>query len=95
MPAARRPIAGLRDDPYLQPYRDQIERRAANARRLEERLTQNRMTLANFASGWASLGVRSALVPVLVVEVLQRTELWTGIAFAIAAVAQTLALVLA
>jgi MFS family permease len=48
--------------------------------------------LANFASGWASLGVRSALVPVLVVEVLQRTELWTGIAFAIAAVAQTLAL---
>jgi MFS transporter, DHA1 family, multidrug resistance protein len=48
--------------------------------------------LANFASGWASLGVRSALVPVLVVEVLHRTELWTGIAFAIAAVAQTLAL---
>ncbi|HUG50525.1 MAG TPA: MFS transporter, partial [Terrimesophilobacter sp.] len=43
--------------------------------------------LANFASGWASLGVRSALVPVLVVEVLHRTELWTGIAFAIAAVA--------
>jgi MFS transporter, DHA1 family, multidrug resistance protein len=36
--------------------------------------------------------VRSALVPVLVVEVLHRTELWTGIAFAIAAVAQTLAL---
>jgi MFS transporter, DHA1 family, multidrug resistance protein len=48
--------------------------------------------LANFASGWASLGVRSALVPVLVVEVLHRTELWTGIAFAIAAVAQTVAL---
>ena len=48
--------------------------------------------LANFASGWASLGVRSALVPVLVVEVLHRTELWTGIAFAIAAVAQTIAL---
>lgn len=48
--------------------------------------------LANFASGWASLGVRGALVPVLVVEVLHREELWTGIAFAIAAVAQTLAL---
>jgi len=48
--------------------------------------------LANFASGWASLGVRSALIPVLVVEVLHREELWTGIAFAIAAVAQTLAL---
>jgi MFS family permease len=48
--------------------------------------------LANFASGWASLGVRSALIPILVVEVLHRAELWTGIAFAIAAVAQTLAL---
>jgi MFS family permease len=48
--------------------------------------------LANFASGWASLGVRSALIPVLVVEVLHREELWTGIAFAIAAIAQTLAL---
>jgi MFS transporter, DHA1 family, multidrug resistance protein len=48
--------------------------------------------LANFASGWASLGVRSAIIPVLIVEVLHREELWTGIAFAIAAVAQTLAL---
>ncbi len=48
--------------------------------------------LANFASGWASLGVRSALIPVLVVEMLHKPELWTGIAFAIAAVAQTLAL---
>lgn len=48
--------------------------------------------LANFASGWASLGVRSALVPVLVVELLHREELWTGIAFAVAAVAQTIAL---
>lgn len=48
--------------------------------------------LANFASGWASLGVRSALVPILIVELLHEDELWTGIAFAIAAVAQTLAL---
>lgn len=48
--------------------------------------------VANFASGWSSLGVRSALVPILVVEMLHKEELWTGIAFAIAAVAQTLAL---
>ncbi|MEO7123954.1 MAG: MFS transporter [Lacisediminihabitans sp.] len=48
--------------------------------------------LANFASGWASLGVRSALIPVLIVEVLHKPELWTGIAFAVAAVAQTIAL---
>lgn len=48
--------------------------------------------IANFASGWSSLGVRSALVPILVVELLHKEELWTGIAFAIAAAAQTLAL---
>jgi MFS family permease len=45
----------------------------------------------NLAQGWTSSGVRSALVPVLVVEVLHRTAAWTGIAFACAAVAQTLA----
>jgi MFS family permease len=48
--------------------------------------------IANFASGWANLGVRSALVPILIVELLHRQELWTGIAFAIAAVVQTIAL---
>lgn len=48
--------------------------------------------IANFASGWSSLGVRSALIPLLVVEMLHKEELWTGIAFAVAAVAQTLAL---
>ncbi|MBG6238696.1 MFS family permease [Mycetocola sp. CAN_C7] len=48
--------------------------------------------LANFANGWTSLGVRSALVPVLVVEVLSGTPAWTGVAFAIAAVVQTVAL---
>ncbi len=48
--------------------------------------------IANFASGWANLGVRSALVPILIVELLHREELWTGIAFAIAAVVQTIAL---
>jgi MFS family permease len=48
--------------------------------------------LANLAQGWSSFGVRSALVPVLVVEVLHRPPVWTGIAFAVAAVAQTIAL---
>jgi MFS transporter, DHA1 family, multidrug resistance protein len=48
--------------------------------------------LANFASGWTSLGVRSAIIPVLIVELLHQEALWTGIAFAVAAVAQTLAL---
>jgi len=48
--------------------------------------------LANFSTGWASFGVRSALVPILIVELLHKEELWTGIAIAVAAVAQTLAL---
>lgn len=48
--------------------------------------------LANFAQGWAGIGVRSALVPVLVVEVLHREAAWTGVAFAVAAVVQTVTL---
>ncbi|MBF0671200.1 MAG: MFS transporter [Salinibacterium sp.] len=48
--------------------------------------------LANFAQGWGSMGVRSALIPVLVVELLHETAVWTGVAFAIAAVVQTIAL---
>jgi MFS family permease len=48
--------------------------------------------VASFAQGWSSLGVRSALVPVLVVEVLLQPTSWTGVLFAVAAVAQTVAL---
>lgn len=48
--------------------------------------------LANFAQGWTSFGVRNTLVPVLVVEVVRGPSAWTGIAFAFAAVAQTIAL---
>ncbi|MGO4956548.1 MFS transporter [Luteococcus sp. Sow4_B9] len=45
--------------------------------------------LTNFAQGWQSFGVRSSLVPVLVVEGLHRSPSWTGISFALAAIAQT------
>lgn len=48
--------------------------------------------LANFTAGWQAQGVRSTLVPLLVVEVLDRPPSWTGVAFAVAAVAQVLAL---
>ena len=37
--------------------------------------------IANFADSWGSLGVRSSLVPLLVVESLHRSPVWTGIAF--------------
>lgn len=45
--------------------------------------------LTNFAQGWQSFGVRSSLVPVLVVEGLHHSPSATGIIFALAAVAQT------
>lgn len=48
--------------------------------------------LTNLAQGWTSFGVRSALIPVLVVEVLHHSTTWTGIAFACAAITQTIAL---
>lgn len=47
----------------------------------------------NFSQGWSSFGVRSSLVPVLIVEVLHRPPSWTGIAFFFAAIAQTVAVV--
>lgn len=49
--------------------------------------------LANLAQGWSAMGVRTALIPVLVVESLRGEPAWTGIAFAVAAVVQTVALV--
>ena len=48
--------------------------------------------VSGFGQGWQSFGARSALVPLLVVGSLGLTSNWTGIAFSIAAVAQSLAL---
>lgn len=48
--------------------------------------------LTNLAQGWTSFGVRSTLVPVLIVELLGGEPAWTGIAFACAAVVQTIML---
>jgi len=42
--------------------------------------------VASFANGWAVFGVRVALVPLLVVEVLGRPESWAGVALAVFAV---------
>jgi MFS family permease len=36
---------------------------------------------ANFADAWGSMGVRAALVPLFVADVLHRTVVWTGIGF--------------
>ena len=37
--------------------------------------------MANFADAWASMGVRAALIPLFVAEVLHRSVIWTGIGF--------------
>lgn len=47
---------------------------------------------SSFANGWQSNGVRGLLVPLIVVETLLMSPSWTGVAFAIAAAAQTVAL---
>ncbi len=48
--------------------------------------------VASFANGWAVFGVRIALVPLLVVEVLDRSESWAGVALAVFAVGNALTL---
>ncbi|MDR1999385.1 MAG: MFS transporter [Frankiaceae bacterium] len=47
----------------------------------------------NLASGWTLWGVRSALVPSYVVDVLGRSAAWMGVIFLIASLAQVAALV--
>jgi MFS transporter, DHA1 family, multidrug resistance protein len=51
--------------------------------------------IANLADNWASLGVRSAIVPLFVVESLHRSPLVTGIGFTVFTVANGIALWLA
>jgi MFS family permease len=50
--------------------------------------------VANLADNWAAVGARSAIVPLLVVEVLHRPPLWTGIAFTVFTVANIVTLVI-
>src|SRR5262249_58128902 len=41
---------------------------------------------ANLADGFAAFGVRAAIVPLFVRDVLQRSAVWTGIGFGVVAV---------
>jgi len=69
------------------------QRRAArtNAVRLMDLARDRRFRAAivmNFANGWQSNGVRALLIPLFIVEILHRDTVATGLAFAIAAIAQ-------
>lgn len=48
--------------------------------------------LMGFAQGWQSIGVRTALLPIIITETYLLETSWTGIAFGLAAVFQALAL---
>ncbi len=50
--------------------------------------------VAGFANGWTVFGVRVALVPLLVVEVLRQPESWSGVALAAFAAGNAITLVL-
>jgi DHA1 family multidrug resistance protein-like MFS transporter len=50
--------------------------------------------LTNLADNWAALGVRTAIIPLLVVEVLHRSPIWTGIGFTVFTLANVTTLVL-
>ncbi|MEO6501909.1 MAG: MFS transporter [Jatrophihabitantaceae bacterium] len=48
----------------------------------------------NLAESWAAIGVRAALVPLLVVEVLHRSPIWTGIGLTVFTVGNIITLTL-
>lgn len=51
--------------------------------------------IASFGNGWAVFGVRVALVPLLVVEVLEQPESWSGVALAVFAAGNAATLLVA
>jgi MFS family permease len=50
--------------------------------------------LVNLADNWAAIGVRSAIVPLLVVEGLHRSPVWTGVSLTVFTVANILTLII-
>jgi MFS transporter, DHA1 family, multidrug resistance protein len=50
--------------------------------------------VVNLADNWAAIGTRSALVPLLVVEVLHRSPIWTGIGLTVFTVGNIITLTL-
>ncbi|MGD7788384.1 MFS transporter [Propionibacteriaceae bacterium Y1700] len=73
-----------------------VASRSADVRPMPQVLRDSRFQaalIAGLGQGWTSFGVRSALIPLLMVEVLHEDPKWTGITFAVAAVVQTVLLV--
>jgi MFS family permease len=82
----------LRDPPRRVPADARPPRRFAGmARALRSRAYRAAAT-ANLADGFATVGVRSAIVPLFVRDVLHRSAVWTGIGFLTVAVLNAAAL---
>ncbi len=92
--AATLAVAGTVGLALLRPHQARPDQATEPVRTFRQVIGDPRYQAAcvtNLAQGWTSFGVRSSLVPVLVVEILDRPPSWTGIAFACASVAQTIA----
>lgn len=88
-------VAGAVGLALLRPAPHQATGSGSDVKPFREVLRDSRYQAAlvsNFSNGWTSMGVRSSLTPILVVAVLHRDPVWTGIAFAIAAAVQTISL---
>src|SRR5215469_11793787 len=79
--------AVLRDGPHRRAAAGARPKRAfaAIARALRDR-AYRAAAAANLADGFAAIGVRSAIVPLFVRDVLHRSAIWTGIGFGVVAV---------
>jgi MFS transporter, DHA1 family, multidrug resistance protein len=79
--------AVLRDGPHRRTGPHSSARRAFAeiARALRDR-AYRAAAVANLADGFAAIGVRSAIVPLFVRDVLHRSAIWTGIGFGVVAV---------
>jgi MFS family permease len=79
--------AVLRDSSEPRASRPRRETRAFSeiAQALKDR-AYRAAAAANLADGFAAIGVRSALVPLFVRDVLHRSAIWTGIGFGVVAV---------
>ncbi|HVS67596.1 MAG TPA: MFS transporter [Mycobacteriales bacterium] len=66
------------------PLADRAQTAAAGSTRLFDALrnpSYRAALAANFADSWGAIGVRSALVPLFVTDVLHRKPIWTGVGF--------------
>lgn len=73
----------LRDPPAPAPG-DRVEARSSLRTMLADP-SYVAACVANLADGWAVVGVRSAMVPLFVANVLHRGTLWTGVGFVVVA----------